>query len=387
MPRPSSTLPRTTPLRASPIRAPLLRTLLLRTVPMLVALLSACALCGGGLLGRASLEAAPDDAKAPKGSSYRNASLGVSARSPVGWKMIVDNAEAPSSWKRLVTFNDRATDAQAVLSVRPRTVVSVDALMAATRRAWNKSRGRLRLDSIKKVDASPLTPIGKVIVEGSFSREAAPKPAKDGVAPPPAPAVSYRVQATYLIGPGHEFLLYAQGQRTHWSRLRAPLRKLAASIRFTGDKPAGARGVGSYRSDAHGFSCKFPQDYTVVTPQRTNHVVSFEGLSKDSALLSVYAFSWEKSVDKDAERLVIHYEEDKGGSASIKSREVAGQEAVFLTAQATLGGVDRTILLAILKRGDTCFRLRASMPKSALAAGTSAFETFVDSFRFHNQPK
>ena len=363
----------------------LLRTALAATIllaPMLVGVSD-----DGALFGCAAVQAAPEDAKTPKGSSYRNARLGVSARIPVGWKMVVDNDATPTNWKRLVTFNDKATDAQAVLSVRPRTVASVDALMASTRRAWSKSRGRLRLDSIKKTEASGLSPIATVVVEGSFSREAKPKPAKDGVAPPPAAPVVYRVQATYLIGPGHEYLLYAQGRRTHWSRLRTPLRKLAASIRFVGSEAVGAKGVGSYRSDAHGFSCKFPKDYTVVTPQRTNHVVSFEGLSKDNAVLSVYAFPWEKSADKDAERLVVHYEEDKGGSASIKSRELAGQEAVFITAEATLGGVDRTILLVILKRGDTCFRLRASMPKSALAQGTSVFDALVSSFQFHNAPK
>jgi hypothetical protein len=144
---------------------------------ILLALLLAGAPGDGGLFGCAALEAAPEDAKAPQGSSYRNARLGVSARSPVGWKMVVDKGTTPTNWKRLVTFNDKATDAQAVLSFRPRTVTSVDALMASTRRAWSKSRGGLRLDSIKKTEASGLSPIATVVVEGSFTREAKPQAA------------------------------------------------------------------------------------------------------------------------------------------------------------------------------------------------------------------
>jgi hypothetical protein len=332
-----------------------------------------------------SLRAEPEPAG--QGSSYQNAKLGVSARSPAGWKMVVDKSGTPTSWKRLVTFNDKDTDAQAVLSVRPRSSTSVDALMAATRKAWEKSSGRLRLDSIKKIEASSLEPIGRVIVEGSFTREPSPKPAKDGVAPPPGPPVGYRVQATYLLGPGYEYLLYAQGQRTHWSRLRSPLRSLAASIRFAKSEKPGAKGVGSYRSDAHGFSCTFPKDYTVVTPQRANHVISFEGVGESDAVLSIYAFTWDKTADADAQRLVTHYEENKGGSVEVSSKEVSGQEAVFIKAEATLSGSDRVILLAIFKRGDTCFRLRASVTKEGAAKGLGVFDAFLGGFRLHSAPK
>ena len=341
----------------------------------------------GLLLGLIAGPAHGEDPKPSSGSSYRNAKLGVSARVPSGWRMVVDKAAAPTNWKRLVTFNDKGTDAQAVLSVRPRTATSVDALMASTRRAWDKSRGRLRLDSMKKVEPTSLEPVGKVIVEGSFTREPKPKPAKDGVAPPPGPPVGYRVTATYLLGPGYEYLLYAQGQRTHWSRLRAPLRKLASSIRFDKKESAGAKGEGSFRSDAHGFSCKFPKDYTVVVPQRTNHVISFQGVADTNPVISIYAFSWTKSADADAQRLVTHYEEDKGGTVETSSREVSGQEAVFITAEATLGGVDRTILLAILKRGDTCFRLRASVPRENAADGAAIFNTFLSNFQLGSAPK
>ena len=345
-----------------------------------------CLVAGVGLLGVALPgPAAAEDG--PGGSAYRNDKLGVSARSPSGWKMVVDESAAPTSWKRLVTFNDKDTDAQAVLSVRPRTASSVSVLSGTVRKAWEKSAGRLRLDSIKNVEPTALEPIGKVIVEGSFTREPPTKPAKDGVAPPPSPPIGYRVTATYLLGPGYEYLLYAQGQRTHWSRLRAPLRSLAASIRFSKEEAPGPKGEGSYRNDAFGFSCVFPKTYTVVTPQRTSHLVSFEGVGEADPVLSVYAFTWEKSADEDARRLVAHYEEDKGGSVSRKTEEVSGQEAVLLTARATLSGVDRTVLLAIFKRGDTCFRLRASVPQAHAANGEAVFAAFLRGFRLSSAPK
>lgn len=342
-----------------------------------------------GLGAARSLEAGPGDTKSASkpGSAYRNERLGLTADVPEGWRMVVDKGGAPSSWKRLVTFNDRATDAQAVLSVRPRSAANLDQLMATTQKAWDKSRGVLRVDSMRKIEPSALQQVGRILVDASFTREAPAKPAKDGVAPPPVPPVTYRVQATYLLGPENEYLLYATGQKTHWSRLRTPLKRLAASIRFTAEEKPGVKGEGSYRSDAHGFSCMFPKDYTVVQPQRSNHVALFEGKTKEEPLLSVYAIPWEETALKDAERLVTHYEEDKGGTASFKTHEVGGQEGVLVTARAVLSGEERTIQLVIVKRGKTCFRLRASMPQRSEAKGMPLFDAFVSSFRLHAAPK
>ena len=357
-------------------------------IPALTAAVLVGALLGALGVGR-SLEAGPEDAKkGPKqGRTYRDRSLGLSASAPAGWQVVVDKGGTPASWRRLVTFNDRATDAQAVLSVRPRTATNLDQVMANVQKSWDKSRGRLRVDSMRKIEASALEPLGRIRVDASFTRKPKPKPAKDGVAPPPVQGVTYRVQATYLLGPDHEYLLYAQGQKTHWSRLRTPLKRLVSSIRLGTEEKTGVKGEGSYRNDAHGFSCMFPKDYTVVGPQRSNHVALFEGRSPSDPLLSIYAFPWEESIDKDAERLVTHYEEDKGGTASFKTREVAGQEGVLVTANAMLGGEDRTILLVIVKRGSTCFRLRASMPRKIEARGTVVFDAFVSSFRLHSAPK
>ena len=86
-------------------------------------------------------------------------------------------------------------------------------------------------------------------------------------------------------------------------------------------------------------------------------------------------------------RLRAYYEDDKGGTATVTSYEVAGQDGVLLTASAELGGREMTIMLAIVKRGDECFRLRGSMPKSGEAKGGSVFRQFVSTFSLRSAPK
>ncbi|MDJ0522428.1 MAG: hypothetical protein QNJ90_10200 [Planctomycetota bacterium] len=326
---------------------------------------------------------AKSDPKKAGGSTYRNAKLGVRARGPAGWKMVADRkGVAPTRWQRLVTFNDGATDAQATLSFRPRSATTLDDLLAMVRKDWDKSADRLRVSSMRKIEASALNRIGQVVVDGSFTRKAKPAKAKKGVPAPPSAGTPMRVQAIYYLGPGHTYLLYAQAQQTHWSRLRSRLERLRQSVQFDKAVEKGPTGEGSYRNDATGFACRFPKNYTVVTPQRENHLVQFEGVGAEDAVLSVYGFKWEQSAEKDAERLVAHYEEDKGGTASARTMEVAGQEGFLVTAKAMLGGVDRVVMIAVVKRGSDCFRLRASMPATAEAKGTAVFRAFVAGFKF-----
>ncbi len=342
-----------------------------------------------GLVAATQLEAAPPDAKKkqPSGSSYRNAKLGIRARGPSGWGMIADKVAAPSRWQRLVTFNDKATDANARLSARPRVSATLDDLLSAVRKDWDKSADRLRVSSLRKIEASALNKIGRVIVDGSFTRKPKAVKTKKGVPAPPSAGTLYQVQATYYLGPGYTYLLYAQGQDTHWSRLKGRLRRLAESVQFDKEPDLGPTGEGSYRNEAVGFTCRFPKGYTVVTPQRENHLVQFEGVSERDAVLSVYGFKFEQDADKDAERLVAYYEEDKGGTANATTMEVAGQQGVRVQAKAMISGVDRIILIAVVKRGGDCFRLRASMPAEAETSGTAAFRTFVAGFTFAGKPK
>jgi len=323
----------------------------------------------------------------PGGGMYANKELGVRARGPAGWKMVADRASAPTVWNRLVTFNDTSTDAQATLSVRPRAAATLDDLLALVRADWDKTKDRLRVNSMQKVEASVLSKVPQVIVDGSFTRKPEkPAESKDGVPAPPSAGVPYRVRAVYLLGPGYTYLLYAQCQETHMSRLRAPLEQLRESIQFDQEIDKGPKGEGSYRSEADGFTCQFPKDYTVITPQRSNHLIQFEGVSENDPVLSIYGFKWEQEAGKDAERLVAHYEENKGGTASSSTMEVAGQQGVLVKAKATIGGQDRIVLIAVVKRGDDLFRLRASMPVAAEASGTGVFNAWVASFKLQRAP-
>lgn len=336
------------------------------------------------LLAAVPARGEPEETKGgPKGATYSNKELGVRAEGPEGWKLVADDGSAPSRWRRLATFNDTATDAQAVLSVRPRDAGSLDALMTRVRAEWQKSAPRLRMDGIRKVEASAVSRVPYVAVDGSFTRKPKPKPAEKGVPAPPSAGVSYRVEATYFLGAGYEYLLYAQGRQTHWSRLRTPLRRLRESVKLAdvAADAAAAAGSGMYRNDHLGFSCTYPRDYAIVVPQREHHVVQFEGVSAEDPVLGIYHFKWSESAEKDAERVIAHYEENEGGTAEMKRYEVAGQEGVLVTAKATLGGVDRVILLAIVKRGDWCFRLRGVVPAAKAAEGARVFRTFAGSLK------
>ncbi|MDA1195102.1 MAG: hypothetical protein O2894_07945 [Planctomycetota bacterium] len=340
---------------------------------------------GVGLVwGAARLEAGPEDepGKSAAGPTYSNDGFGVTTSGPEGWKLIEDKVAAVSVWQRLATFNDTKTDAQVVLYSRPRSASNLDALMASVRKEWDKSGDRLRVDGMRKLDASALNPIARVIVDGSFTRKAAPKKGKDGVPAPPGESTPMRVQATYYVGPGYEFLLYAQAQQTHWSRLHRQIEAMRDQLKFNKQVDSGPTGEGSYRNEKIGFTCRYPKDYAVVQPAREHHVVKFAGVSANDPDLSVYAFPYEEEASDDAQRLVAYYEGEKGGTAQRSRTEVSGTESVQVTARAMIDGVDQAIWIAVIKRGDTCYRLRCVVPTERESTGASAFRTFLASFRF-----
>jgi hypothetical protein len=325
--------------------------------------------------------AAPGDGPKPAhaGGLYRNAQLGVTVHAPAGWMVLADKGQAPTTWKRLATFRDRQTGAQVVLSVRPRRAASLEDLVATVRADWKKTQAKLPMSSLQKVEASALSPAAKVIVDGSYVRKVEPKKSASGVPEPPS-SISYHVQATYYLGPGYTYLLYASAREVHWSRVRVELERMRDGLRFDKKPESGPTGVGSYRNELVGFACTFPKDYTVVVPARENHMVRFMGVGEQDAILDVYAFHWEQGLDADAARLVSYYE-GKGGTASTGPLEVAGQEGRLVTAKAVLAGKDSVVLIAILKRGPDVFRLRAQMPQESQAQGTAAFKAFVAGFR------
>ena len=334
-----------------------------------------------------SAEDGKDAKKSPAGGhSYHNQALGITTQVPSGWSVIADKGAAPTSWKRLATFHDKETDAQAVLSARPRRAATLDDLVAMVRADWQKTQEKLPMSAMRKVEASALNPVARVVVDGSYLRKLQPKKTDAGVAGPPQ-SVTYHVQATYYLGPGYTFLLYASAQQTHWSRLHTHLDRMRDSVRFDQKPDTGPVGEGAYRNDLVGFSCKYPKDYTVVVPQRQNHLVQFESVSKADAVLGVYAFDYTQGASADAERLAAYYEGDKGGTSQVSRSEVSGQEAQLVTAKAMLGGVDSIVLISVLKRGGTIFRLRAEFPASAEAKGRATFDKFVKSFHLGNAPK
>ncbi len=350
------------------------------------------ALLVAGALWVTSLEAAPrggakaDAPKGPGGSTYTNKKLGVRARGPAGWKMIADKGAVPTTWRRLVTFNDTETDADATLSVRPRSSATLDDLLAKVRADWQKTAAKLRVTSMRKVETNALNRIAQVVVDGTFSRKAKPPKAEKGVPAPPAAPIAYRVQAIYFLGAGSTYLLYAKAQDTHWSRVRSRIERLRQSVQFEQAADQGPTGEGSYRNEVVGIACRFPKNYTVVAPQRENHLVQFQGVAETDPVLSIYGFKWSQDAAKDAARLVAHYEADKGGTASATSMEVAGQEGMLVKANAMLAGSDRVVMIAVVKRGEDCFRLRASMPAESEATGAAVFRKFVGSFKLGRAP-
>ncbi len=359
----------------------------IRILPLPIALIAVFLLSVG--LSTGHLAAEPEDGKkkkaAPSGPTFQSKRLGIRASGPAGWTMVADKAGAVSNWQRLATFNDPKTDGQVVLYSRPRSSRGLDNLMAGVRKEWSKTASRLRMDGMRKIDASAVNPIGRVIVDGSFARKGKQaKKGKDGVPPPPAPSTPMKVQATYYLGDGHEFLLYAQSRQTHWSRLRKGLAKMRDELALTQKSATSAKGEGSYRHEGADFTCRFPKGYTVIQPQRANHLVKFVGLSGDDPAFSIYAFPYEQSAAADADRLVTFYESDKGGEASTTGLEVSGTEGVRVKAKAMLDGVDRTIFIAVFKRNTKCYRVRCVVPSEEEAKGDAAFRTFLDAFKFGN---
>jgi len=323
-----------------------------------------------------SIQAAPDEEAAAKGPRFANPQIGVRAAGPEGWKMAADKAEQ-IAWERLVTFWDPESSAEAVLSRRKRTSATVEALQAKVRREFSENT-KLTVSGVRAVPASQVQKQASVIVDATEVKRPKPKNPED----PPIPPVTWRIQATYLLAPGYEYLLYVKAQATHWSRVRGALTQLRASVKFDGaEGQAGVpTGAGAYRNQQHGFACKYPEGYTVVVPGRRNHVVQFEGSAPEDIALGVYSISWKKELGADAARLTTYYKDDLAGEVTEKEISLAGKKAIWLRAEARVGGKNQVFFLVLIKRGDVLYRLKGSVIPSAATPGEAAFRSFVDSF-------
>jgi hypothetical protein len=232
------------------------------------------------------------------------------------------------------------------------------------------------------VTPTALRPVGMVQVEATQIRQ----PAKAAPGAPPTPAagaaatpVLWHLLVTYVMAQRYEVLVYATGPAAAWPRARGGVQALIDSITLSAP-PRGAEGEGAYRNDERGFSVRYPKGSTVVVPQRRDHVISFVPTGADQPVLDVYLIEWKESAGQDAERLVKHFTESRGGEATSGPGDVAGQPGFVVTAQVVEAGRESTVKIALLKRGDELFRLRASYPRTAEAAGAAAFEEFRKSF-------
>ena len=329
-------------------------------------------LSGGGWVGA---EDKPKEPAPPKGPRFADKAAGVSARGPEGWSMKADQG-APTEWTRLVTFNDPVSDADIVFSVRKKDVSSGPALLAKVRKEWAQGGPGLRVSAMRAVEATPMTPVTHVIVDGSFVRK--PK-ARKGV---PSAPVPYRVNATYYLGPNGEYLLYAKAQETHWSRIRPRLRKVRASVTFTKAVGAHAGGRGSYRNDKVGFTCSYPPESAVVVTAYTHQVVGFVPPSNDDPTIEIYRLAFEGTPEEDSRRLITFYVEDQGGEAERSDMTIVGKEASLVTAKADVGGVERSIRIATFQRNDnTTWRIKVTGPVGDDGKVDEALRTFIDGFK------
>jgi hypothetical protein len=319
--------------------------------------------------------AGPDAPSAGGPPVYRNDGLGVQVTGPAGWKMATAKT-TPTQWSPLVTFYDPGTDTEATLHVRPRRSATVKDLTAELQKEWSADR-TITVVGSRAVEPTARNAAAGVVFEATQTKPATRPEAKPG-APAPAPAAptTWYVMATYWLGPGYEFLLYAQSRSTLWSRMRPFLEGVRDSFQLAA-AARGPEGEGAYQDEARGFSCRFPKGYTVRVPARKNHVVEFAGVSADQPVLGVYHFASASTVEQDAQSLVAYYTEEQNGEATAAPHQVAASPGMLVTARANVGGKDQTFFVAIAKRGGEFFRLRAAVPRAAEAEGKRVFDAFL----------
>ncbi|MDJ0974987.1 MAG: hypothetical protein QNJ98_11045 [Planctomycetota bacterium] len=337
------------------------------------------------LLGVPYAAAEPEDGKPPekpKGPAYKNAEVGLTANGPSGWKMAKDKPKSVE-WTRLVTWYDPKTNSDAVLSRRPRTSRSVNAMLGRVQKEWRQTP-ELTVTSMRAIERNAMNPIPTVIVDATTVVKRKAKRPED----PPPPPLTYRISATYYLAPKAELLLYVKAQATHWSRVRGAVRDMRNSIKFEGSTAEkGPQGEGAYRNDRLGFACQYPPGYAVVTPARSAHVVQFEGIAVEQPVIGVYRIQWDAGVAKDVERMVAYYKDELAGEAETRSIQVGSRSGTMITARANVGGRDQTFYVVFLKRGGEIWRLKASMPQAQEGPGMSVFKAFLGSFRLGAAPR
>jgi hypothetical protein len=344
-------------------------SLLLRLAPLAVlpcALLAALPVAG---------DPPPDAPAAPAapGPVYKHAELGLTLTAPKGWTVAAE-ANQGSSWIPLAKLEPPGGQLVISVSRRPRTAAGLAELEALVKKDWAADK-TLNVSAVGVVEPTTLRPVGMVRLEASQTRKTGPS--RPGATP--SPPVVWQYEAVYLLAAGAELRVQAEGPLAAFTPARAQIRATIDGLTLVGAS-RGAEGTGTYRDDLRGFAVKYPAGYGIVVPQRERHVVDFVPVSAEQPVLGVYLLSWEKSVSEDVERLIKHYKDERGGEATSRVDDVAGQPGAWITARVTENGRDTTILMALAKRGNDLFRLRAAMPQASTEAGTLAFKAFVASF-------
>ena len=344
-------------------------------------LLTACLV---GLAARTAWTEDPPAAPPVKGPPaaggpvYKNAAAGVTVTGPQGWTLKSSGAEA-ASWKQLAVFSEPNSLVEVTLSQRDRTTSSLAALQTQVQKEWEGDRS-FSTSGVRAVEPTPLRPVGMVQVEATQVRKAqVPAGAAPGT-PAPQP-VLWNLLVSYVVTQRHEILVYATGPAVAWPGARGSVQALLDSITLS-SPPRGPEGEGAYRNDERGFGVRYPKGSTVVVPPRRDHVVSFVPTAADLPVLDVFVLEWKDDLAKDAERLVKHFQDVRGGQASSRIAEVGGLPGMLVTANLVEQGRESTVLVALVQRGEELFRLRGSMPETAAAAGQKTFDEFVGSFAF-----
>lgn len=322
----------------------------------------------------ALLVPAPAGVSADEPGTYANEDLGIRARSPAGWQ-VNPFSEQPMSWVGLVTFFDPKTEAEATLSVRKRDAADLATLEAKVRKEWAGLAGDgVSVQNIQRILSTALMPNASVVVDATHAKMV---PAQGNQ--PPSRRTT-RIQANYYLSGGNEYLLYAKAPSTLWSRIRPGIEQIKQSLDLGNRAASAPKGEGSYRDEMNGFTCRFPKGHTVVVPQRSRHLVSFEGLSADDPLISIYRVPWKEGAPADAARLVEYYVDELAGEASTASTQIGGRAATLVRAKARIRGVDLAIWIAIIARDDHVMRLRVTVPETNEKVGQAVFDAFAASF-------
>lgn len=301
-------------------------------------------------------------------------------------------------WQTLATFVEQAApnrpaipagrQSLAVLSVRRAAAISLSKLRAEVTKAYADDKS-FTVSSIADLPPNGRRPLAGLLVDATQVRPADPAPAPAaGAAPAPAPApVTWRVNAAYFLGGEYEYLLYTQAPATLYASLQPSISAMIDGFTLKRSGTAGVpKGEGSFRDESAGFACQYPAGYGVRLPERTLHLVEFTPAGA-GPVLGVYRMDSALDLDAEAKALVDYYTgPEVGGEATASQLEIAGRSAALVTAKGRPAGFvkDTLFLVAVVKRGNDTFRLRATGDQTDELNTRAAFEKFAKSFVLSN---